>query len=520
MNKLVTNFHRAAELVGNWGKSSLPDGNTVANVLNIKGISFWDVISPSFAIEQVTKVLSQPNIRQAPFVCCKTIEDKAKLIFFETFAQFAGNKKGCRVWPNLPTFLFLGFSKYMYRDILDPVANRISNRPNCSVIVLDDLLPIPERYNNIHGNAQSLWQHRCSDVIKMEYEMRTAYKKAISRLMESNGLPFIVESTGVRWEDIKHSFKWLFYMHLPRLISQSAIILHIIKRHPPVLIISPDVNDPRTRMFCFAGKLANIKTLDVQFGLYDMNAIEWKFFISDHIAVTGNNNAQVIIDHGVPIGKTTVTGSPRYDNILNVADENAKIIRQELGVIGCNKMLLFASQPYYYGAFSSAEVRKKMIYDLFNAVDKQSGLSVVVKPHPNEDKKELLKLAQGKSNIFVVDKLINIRELIRVADVFATFFSTTTFDALAMNKPTINIAYPGSYTNDVFVNCGATFVAKSYEDILCIVKSVIDDSIIDKNNDLMPIRFDLLQKWFYKIDGRAAERIEAIALQMAAFHVS
>jgi CDP-glycerol glycerophosphotransferase (TagB/SpsB family) len=291
--------------------------------------------------------------------------------------------------------------------------------------------------------------------------------------------------------------------------------MHIIERHRPALLISPDVNDPRTRIFCLAGRLAGVRTLDIQFSFYGNNDIEWRFFIADHLAVTGEANLRVMLDHGISREKMTVTGSPRYDSIGFLPEELTLKVRHDLKIPAGKVMVLFASQPYYFGTFTHPELRREMIQALFQAASKLDGLVLVVKPHPLEDPAELASLAKGRGNILFVDKGLDIRNLIKAADAFVTFFSNTTFDALVMNKPTINILFPGCCANNLFEYCGATFVARSNDDIARILLSICSGRSSMPLGDLAAARESFLKDWFHQLDGRAAERIEAMALSMA-----
>jgi hypothetical protein len=347
--------------------------------------------------------------------------------------------------------------------------------------------------------------------------MRGALKDATDRLAAPSGLPEIVASSGLSWAGVRHAFDWLFGAYLPRLTTQAAVALHIMERHRPALLISPDVNDPRTRVFCLAGRLSGVRTLEVQFGFYGRNDIEWRFFIADHLAVTGETNLEVMMEHGIPRERMTVTGSPRYDGALARSPEPARTGRHDLRIPDGKAMVLFASQPYYYGAFGDPEIRREMMRALFQAASESEGLVLVVKPHPLENPKESALLAKGGRNILFADRRLDIRDLIRAADAFVTFFSATTFDALVMNKPTINLAFPGGCANNLFERCGATFVARTADDVARMLRSVGNGRIAEDLGGLAPARERFLRNWFFRLDGRAAERIESIALGMAAF---
>jgi hypothetical protein len=514
MIDITENFHKAADLVKEWGKASLPDGETVEDVLTIKGIPFWDVVSPMFAIGHISQALSHPPRRQKQKEFCRKIARDAYRLSIDAYIHcFAGARDGDR-WPVRPPFLILGFSNYMYRETLQPVTERLTGRPDGSVIVIDDLFPFQEKKVARAEIFRSLWGIWNNDIARTAKEMRRELKDAITQLVSPMALPMVVESGGMAWPDLKYAFHWLFQSCLPLLVNQAAVALYIMERHRPALILSTDVNDPRNRVFCLAGKLAGVRTLEVQFALYDEQSIEWRFFLSDHLAATGVNNSRIVMEHGVPRDKITVTGSPRYDDVMGWPENFAHGIRRDLGVPENRKMILFASHPYVYGFFGSPEIRREMIRALLEAVRRREELCLVVKPHPTEDPAELSKLAQCMGNIRLADKKLDIRDLIKAADAFVSFASTSTFHALVMKKPTISLEFPGGNTCALFEHSGATLVAGSADRIDSIMERIRNGNITEMVVKLDAAREKLLEQWFYRLDGRAAERIEKIALDM------
>lgn len=515
MIDITANFQKSADLVKAWGKAALPGGETVEAALTIEGIPFWDVVSPMFAIGHVSQAVSRtPRLPKHKEYFRKIARNAYRLAMDGRVHLFAGARDGDR-WPVRPPFLFLGFSHYMYRETLQPVADKLAARPDHPVVVIDDLFPYREKSTARAGMRRSLWRSWNSEVARTAKEMRRELRSAMAKLASPSVLPEVLESGGMAWPDLRDSFHWLFNSCLPLLVNQAAVARHIMERHRPALLLSTDVNDPRNRVFCHAGKSAGVKTLEVQFALYDEQSIEWRFFISDHLAATGENNSKIVMDHGVPGEKITVTGSPRYDGALEWPEDFARGIRRGLGVPENRKMVLFASHPYVYGFFGGPEIRREMIRALLKAIRYREELFLVVKPHPTEDPAELSTLAQGMNNVRFADKKRDIRDLIKAADVFVSFASTSTFHALVMKKPVVSLEFPGGNTCGLFEHCGATLVARSAEHLESIMEYVKNGKISEMAGDLDAARGNFLRQWFYELDGCAAERIEKIALDMA-----
>lgn len=521
MHDTKENFHRAAELVKHWGKQKLPSGKTLEEALTINGLSFWDVISPTLALGRVAKILSDGEVSPSISQSLSLFRHKSKTLALNMVLPFIGNTNGCIKWPSEPVFLFLGFSYYIYRETLQPIAARISNRKDIKAIALHDSLRNERHHKSAHANVfQSIWQHWGHDARSKADSLQKVYKTALHEIKSSNGLSQIIKDQDTFiWPQMSSTFDWLLEAFVPRMLKQSAVAMHILETHRPALIVSPDVNDPRTRIYCLLARQFNVPTLEVQFGFYGLNDIEWRFFIADHLAVTGNANLELMLENGVPPERMTVTGSPRYDALLSQPDELVVQTKEKLKIPNEKTMVLFASQPHYYGVFSSDEARIEMIDALFQSVDKIDGLCLVVKPHPLEDADQLKQLANGKQNILFVDKMFDIRDLIKTSDAFVTFFSGTTFDSLVMNKPTINLSFPGSYNNNLFEQSGATLIARTAADINRILRVICNGQSAGFLDSLAANRESFLRQWFYKLDGCAAERIEAIALKMAALNL-
>lgn len=190
-------------------------------------------------------------------------------------------------------------------------------------------------------------------------------------------------------------------------------------------------------------------------------------------------------------------------------------IRGRLGVGQGKRALLFASQPYIHGVFVTPAIRAEMLRGLFRAASLASGVMLIVKPHPLEDAKALVHMAREAKNVVFADKRMDIRRLIQAADVYATFLSTTTFDALVMNKPTINILYPNAFYANLFEHTGATIIARSDADLEHLLGLISNGGISELHDRLAPVRGRFLHDWYYQLDGRASERIEEIAVRMA-----
>jgi hypothetical protein len=516
-NNITAQLKLSSHLVKRWGDAVLPDGRSLQGALTLEGISLWSVVSSDLATTGVAKRLSDKSSATTfkdQFI--HTLKNTAKRLMFDAKRKLYPGRRKLDFFPDGDIFLFLGFSHYIYRETLEPVAKKLQDISNSNVVVIDDQYKDYTR-SVVSGELRqsTVWQFSPPEVEASIDMMRRSLNREKSYLVHSDILKRIIEDTGCSWAEFKPLFDWLLDTYFHRLIVYIAIAKYIIARHRPSLIISPDVNDPRTRIFCLAARLENIKTLEVQFHFTNPTNVEWDFFIADHLAVTGPNNFEQMLGHGIHPSKLSITGSARYEHpLFNGTSASASEVRASYKVDENTKIVLFASQPYYHEAFSSERIRKEMILDLFRTASNSSGKTLVVKPHPFDRVDELRSLASSFNNIVIVDKRVDIRFLINASDMFVTFFSATTFDALFMKKPTLHLAYPGAYHDNTFEDCGATSRAVCNADISHFFglgdTSDYGEAVIKR--ELARVAF--LKGWFNDLDGQATDRIVSIAMSL------
>ena len=515
VNNITAQLKLSSHLVERWGVAMLPDGRSLQGALTLEGISLWSVVSSDLASTGVAKRLSNKSSNTTfkdQFI--QTLKNTARRLMFDAKRKLYPGSGKLDFFPDGDVFLFLGFSHYIYRETLEPVARKLQDISNSSVVVIDDQYKDYTR-SVVSGELRqsTVWQFSPPDIEANIDMMRRSLNREKSYLVQSDILKRIIEDTGCPWAEFKPLFDWLLDTYFHRLIVYIAIAKYIIARHRPSLIISPDVNDPRTRIFCLAGRLANIKTLEVQFSFSSPANVEWKFFIADHLAVTGPNNYDQMLCHGIHPSMMSITGSPRYDHsVYRGPLATSREIRSFYKIDDKFNVVLFASQPFYHEAFINAKIREEMILDLFSSASESSGQLLLVKPHPFDRVSELKTLARGFRNIVFADGRVDIRFLINACNAFVTFFSTTTFDALVMRKPTMHLAYPDAYHDKTFENCDAIIRAVCKADVMSFFSP-------GKNNEIYGVvasrelaRVNYLNGWLYGQDGQATDRIASIAV--------
>jgi len=518
MNDVVKQLERSAAIVKNLGQSRLPNGNTLSEQLTFAGLSLWDVMAPVMALYYVPVGLSA----QRPLSLLQRLRPHVSLVKRRAINLIKRRKnkhESDADWPQEPKFLFMGFSGYMYRDVLLPVAENLAHSKWQESVTIHDEQHLSKAPTSTYlVRSHSIWEYWSQEVENETRLLNRLMRVAIAELETMLEFPRLIQAEDeAPWPKMKNAFNWLFHYHLPLLVPQVAIARHILKRYQPQLIISADVADPRARLYSLLGHQLHIPSLEIQFGPSGAEGIEWQFLLADRVASWGEIAFQALLAHGVLAQQITITGSPRHDSLVNVRADEVAQTRARLGIPAEYAMVLCAStyQQKEYNSLSDPELLVSMKRAVFEAVGQVDGLFLVVKPHPLEKVQETKQLIGAGENILLVDPDEDIRELTKACDAFIGFGSTATVDAMIANKLTICPVFPGWVWSSMFVESNAVLVPRSEEEVGDSLRRIVDGSIGKILAELEPARQSFLQNWVYRVDGRSSERTAMLALEMA-----
>ncbi|MFA6357084.1 MAG: CDP-glycerol glycerophosphotransferase family protein [Candidatus Omnitrophota bacterium] len=507
----------SASLVENFGRTELSNGKTLAEILTVEGISFWDVFSAEFAHSHIPTLLASEALPET--IIQRIRPDLIRLKY--TVKDLICNRRntyGCSTWPTGQTFLCLGFTNQMYRDVLHPVVARLVLREDCYVVVLSDqYLPGMKPFFSENCKYQTLWQHWNEQVRKQVSELQKSIYHIEADIQLSSFLSRIIPDVDRRLAtNFKNLFDRFFRAYLPHIIPHVAVARHILENHRPAMIITSDTADPRTRVYALLCRLMNIPCMDVQFGLAGDEGVEWRFLAADRVAVWGDTSKESMLKQKVSEERIIVTGSPRHDCLVNSSKAEIRLKRAMLRIPEKSALVVMASTYHFkvHDKYSNPELLRSMKRAVFEAADKTEGICLVVKPHPVENVRETRALLGKFRNVIFVERQSDIRELIRVCDAFISFGSTATIDALIAGKLTICPIFPSWVFSDTFRRSGATLVPESSEEIINIFKMIASGSDVNTKARLESARQDFLKHYVYQTDGMAAARVEALALKM------
>ena len=512
MNPFIQKLEAAADRVKGWGAVDVGNGMTLREALTVDGVPFWDAMVVDLALYRVPNV---GNYRRGS----RMIELLRPIVApfrYRSLRDFANGRESAEL-PRAPRALLLGFSPYMTRDILEPIAQALPRVSDLVPIVLGPSFPPADSPSQVvHRTWSEHWSgasKQRSKALSKALGKRITYLRAIASSQELfRGMNRASRSAIA--ERLTNAFtQYGRYI----LVPHAAVAQDVLATLRPEVIISPDVADPRTRLYSLLGAQYGVPTLEVQLGVFGGEATEWRFFQSAGVAVWGAHSRQVLARHGVPESCIHITGSPRHDSLNETSPEQVVGIRRRFDVPESHRLIVLAS-VYSLNAYQTQDelsVLRAMKRDVFEIVGRTWGIVLIVKPHPLEDLSETRRLGPDFANVIFAEPQEDIRGLISASDGLLTFGSTVTLDALILNKPTVSLAYPGWDWGELFVEGGATEVCVNRSDIEMAVAAMARDggqSLLERHA-LERVQF--LSEWIGTTRGHASHLIARLTARMA-----
>lgn len=506
-----------AFLVKRLGATTLPWGKTLSEVLTVDDLPFWEIFATELAYRHLTTAVASvgPLARTKqglrPYLL--------RLKHWTRAARWRRTSDGCSSWPAGKTVLCLGFTERMYRDVLEPVVERVVTRNAFSAVVLAETAQSGKRSLSagvcVYQTTSQHWDAHVEDRLRhlkqalAQVEKQFKSSKALAALQM--GLDPSLSSA------LEQLFHLLFKGYIPLMAPQAVLARHILEKHRPAIVLSPDTADSRARVYSLLCRQMGIPCLDVQFGLTGDEAIEWRFFAASAVAVWGNGPKQFLINHGVAEEKIHVTGSPRHDSLVSPPAAVFDSFRATFGQTGTRKIVVLASTytDSAHGDYTDPGILRDMKLAIFRAADCSSGLLLIVKPHPHENVDETRALCGNCQNVVFAEQTSDIRAVIAVCDAFISFGSTATIDALIADKLTVCPIFPGWPFSDVFRDSGAVLVPQSEDELMALFKKLETGNLLKEKAALGGARSAYLQEISHQPDGLASARIEKLVLEMA-----
>jgi hypothetical protein len=202
------------------------------------------------------------------------------------------------------------------------------------------------------------------------------------------------------------------------------------------------------------------------------------------------------------------TGLPRYD-MLGYASEiySRSDFLQRHGIDPRDKIILWSTQSH---SLSNME-NDASLRAVFGALKETHGVTLVIKQHPAEPSiyTEMFKkrIEEDLAKAILVPGDSDTYELLFVCDLMITKNSTTAMEAVALNKPVIVLNLSGQPDLAEYVEEGVALGIYEEFSLKDAIRSLLEDDY-----ELAVNRNRYVEKYLYRIDGKATKRVVKVIL--------
>ncbi|MCK5018758.1 MAG: glycosyltransferase, partial [Candidatus Peribacteraceae bacterium] len=122
------------------------------------------------------------------------------------------------------------------------------------------------------------------------------------------------------------------------------------------------------------------------------------------------------------------------------------------------------------------------------------------------------KLISGYPKDVVFIKDIDLTELLMISEIVITDLSTVGLEAMLLNTPVITVNFTGKPDAMPYASSGAAIGVSDPNKLKEAVQSILNNQ--DTKNRLQQNAKIFLKDYLYKLDGRSAERVNALIEEM------
>ena len=317
------------------------------------------------------------------------------------------------------------------------------------------------------------------------------------------------------------TIKYYFYRTLPRALKHIEIAKRMIEKENPDLILVQNEYGDFEQSLVIASKLKRVPTLAVQHGViiptnrgYLFNKEEkGKRILPDITCVYSQYYHNLLINTSIyEPEQVVVTGQPRYDILHHVDKIYAKEkILKRYKINPNHKIILWTTQSHSLEISKEENINNLKV--VFDTMQNLENTTLIIKQHPGEREthtKMIEKyLNDYKINALLIPKRSDTYEQIFVSDLMITQYSTTAMEAVVMNKPVIILNMSGKPDPVEYVKEGVALGVYKEEDLKQAIEKLLKDDI-----ELAENRKRYIEKYLYKIDGKATERVVNLITMM------
>ncbi len=293
-------------------------------------------------------------------------------------------------------------------------------------------------------------------------------------------------------------FNYIVTRRFPSILASITAIGKILRTEPCTVVVLPSQCSEFEEVLIKMASNSRIPSLVIQHGILG-RPFGFTPIITTEMAVWGERDKLFLEKNNAEMNKVKVVGCPRFDYLVNSSFHHDEILKK-YNLPNKNIILLATTQMM-------TEFYKND--DLLGEVIKSLGLSkgtiFVIKPHPSENITKYEKLLDRFDiNNGVILQNADLNELIYISNLVITYPSTGPLHSMILQKRTILFGVDTIYSGySEFVNI--TNVGDVHDKLTPLLDS---SSLVKVNYD------NVLSDFFYKIDGKATDRVVELIHQL------
>lgn len=228
----------------------------------------------------------------------------------------------------------------------------------------------------------------------------------------------------------------------PKSIKRVALLNSLYEAVRPRLVLVADDTSEEGRSAVLLAKAKGIMSVHLQHGEYgDMAAV--RHVCADVLLCWSNSMKHRFMDVGVEGKRIIVTGSPRYELLLNEAKlHHSEEIRRRLGLANTSKVILWAPASDAIENDKNSILRKNQgleeLLTIIQAIRGMADCILVIKTHPLAYQINYESITRNYDFVRLLHKE-NTFELLSVADIVVSWNSGIIYEAAMLSKPVVGL---------------------------------------------------------------------------------
>jgi hypothetical protein len=315
------------------------------------------------------------------------------------------------------------------------------------------------------------------------------------------GIPF--------WGMVEKKMRSFFFVNIPRIISNMQMLDNLAADKQIKLAVLRNDAKETERALIFSLRKGGVPSLVMQHGVFAGSS--HGVMLADVFAAWGEASVEWYRKFGDFADRCRITGNPRFDSLLNWQPKISKAalcaqlcLDEKKGIV-----LLVTQQIHKLSAFLSDDLCLVMADRVLAAMKEFPDKQLIIKADPYEDLSFYSKKIKEISPLQAAAvKDTDIYTLIFYSDLVITFNSTAGLEALFFGKPLITVNLTKGQDTVAYAGDGAALAVYRAEELTTAMHKIFSqDSLVSR---LKSAGDKFIQRYAYKTDGKAGERVTAL----------